>query len=105
MSFKLINLQIFLGGNQHIVHVDEICALRRKYNRWIYKPQIWLLGGIDVLTKKAFLVIVPDRTIQTLFNIIFYKILPGTQINTDCFSSYRTLSRVSGCDGNNFYSH
>ena len=105
MSFKLINSQIFLGGNQHTVHVDEICALRRKYNRGIYKPQSWLLGGIDFLTKKAFLVIVPDRTRQTLFNIIFDKVLPGTQINTDCLSSYRTLSTVSDADGNNFYNY
>ena len=47
----------------------------------------------------------PDRTIQTLFNIIFDKALPITQINTDCFSSYRTLSRVLDFDGNNFYNH
>ena len=47
----------------------------------------------------------PDRNIETLFNIIFDKVLPGTQINTDCFSSYRTLSTVSYSDGNNFYNH
>ena len=105
MSFKLINSQILLGGNQHIVHVDEIYVLRRKYNRGRYKPQIWSLDRIYVLTKKAFLVIVPDKTRQTLFNIIFDKVLSGTQINTYCFNPYRTLSMVSDSDRNNFCKH
>ena len=105
MSFRLLNLYIFLGGNQRVVHINEICALRIKYNRGIFKPQIWLLGGIDIITKKAFLVIVPDRTRQTLFNIVFDKVLPGIKINTDCFRSYRTISTLMDSDGNNFYSH
>ena len=79
MSFSLLNSKLFLCVNQQIVHIDEICAIRRKYNIGKSKPQIWLLDGIDIITKKAFLVVVPNRTRQTLFDIIIDKVLPETK--------------------------
>ena len=49
--------------------------------------------------------IVSDRTKQTLFNIIFDKVLPETQINTDCFSSYKILFTLLDSDEKNFYNY
>ena len=44
-------------------------------------------------TKKKFLVIVPNKTRQTVFDTI-EKVLLETQTKTDCFSSYRKLSTI-----------
>ena len=61
ISASLINTNTRLGGVNRIVQIDECLALKRKYNRGKLKPEMSLFGGIDILTQKAFLVIVLDR--------------------------------------------
>ena len=74
-----------MGGVDRIVQIDECLALKRKYNRGRFKPEIWLFEGIDILTQKAFLVIVSDRKRETLFPILSDKIMQNLIIHTDCF--------------------
>ena len=46
ISASLINTNKTLGGVDRIVQIDECLALKRKYNRGRFKPEIWLFGGI-----------------------------------------------------------
>ena len=105
ISTSLINTNTTLGGVDRIVQTDECLALKRKYNRGRFKPEIWLFGGIDILTQKAFLVIVSNRKRETLFPIIFDKIMQNPIIHTDCFSVYHTLSNVVEENNQAMYSY
>ena len=105
ISASLINTNTTLGGVDRIVQIDECLALKRKYNCSRFKPEIWLFGGIDILTQKAFLIIVPDRKWETFFPIIFDKIMQTSIIHTDCFSVYPTLSNVVDQNNQTMYSH
>ena len=94
ISASLINTNKILSGLDHIVQIDECLALKRKYNRGRFKSEIWLFGGIDILTHKAFLIILPDIKWETLFPIIFDKIMQNSIIHTDFFSVYHTFSNI-----------
>jgi len=43
-------------------------------------------------TKDIFIVVVPDRSSETLLSVIQDKILEGTTIISDCWKSYNCLS-------------
>ena len=73
ISAPLINTNTTLGGVDRIVQIDECLALKRKHNCGRFKPEIWLFGEIDILTQKAFLVIVHDRKRETLFSSLLKR--------------------------------
>ena len=91
-----------------MVKIDESCFGKQKYNRGrILREQQWVFGGIDIQTKKCFMVEVDQRNTQTLLPIIQQYILPGkhssfqiiswihrtlgTTIHSDEWRAYRTL--------------
>ncbi|CAF1579046.1 unnamed protein product, partial [Didymodactylos carnosus] len=66
-----------IGGVGHTVEIDESCFGKRKYQRGrLLSSQQWVFGGIDVDTRKCFLVPVARRDAQTLLPIIHQFILP-----------------------------
>lgn len=87
-----INNSQQLGGTGVIVELEEAKFGKRKYNRGRKIVGNWVLGGIQRGSKKCFLKPIADRTRETFFRVIKEKILPGTTIISDCFSSYDTLS-------------
>lgn len=83
---------ILLLGTGHIVEIDESCFGKRKYNRGrVLNSQQWVFGGIDVITKKCFLVPVDKRDTRTLLPIIRKYILPGSIIHSDQWRAYQAL--------------
>ena len=38
------------------VEIDEICIVKRKYNRGRIQNQVWLFGGIERRSKNKFIV-------------------------------------------------
>jgi hypothetical protein len=64
---------IVIGGlnddmTSKVVEIDESKFFHRKYHRGQWRH--WVFGGIERNTRKCFLVEVPDRTAETLSNLI-----------------------------------
>lgn len=78
-----------IGGEGHIVEIDESAFGKRKYNRGRFRRTRWVVGGIDRETKKCFLTVVPSRDVNTLTSVIVENVLPGTRIMTDCRKNCR----------------
>ena len=74
-----------IGGFGTIVEIDESKFIKRKYHRGKAKVcKEWVLGGVCRETGKCFMVIVPNRTRQTLQKHIKRYVKEGTVIITDC---------------------
>jgi hypothetical protein len=80
-----------LGGPGKIVEIDESYFGRRKYNRGTLPNTTWVFGGVERQSWRTFVVPVPDRSADTLTNIIHTWIEPGTIIS-DCWAGYVRLS-------------
>lgn len=77
-----------IGGEGHIVEIDESAFGKRKYNRGRLLKTRWVVGGIDRTTKKCFMVRVEKRDKETLHALIQKWVLPGSVIYTDQWKSY-----------------
>lgn len=93
-SLKLQDENEMLGGEGHVVQIDESLFVRRKYNVGRVPRQQWVFGGIDTTTKAVFLVCVEQRNADTLLPIIQERILPGTTIVSDLWAAYNTISHL-----------
>ena len=82
-SYIIDNLEP-IGGPGTIVQINESILRRRKYRRGRTKPQIWIVGAIEMLpegrTGRIIITRVPNRTSTTLIPIIQHFIKPGTTI-------------------------
>lgn len=84
---------LLIGGEGHIVQIDESCISKRKYNRGHRMAnQMWLFGGIDTTTKKCFFFDVARRNRATLLPLICDNIALGTEIWSDGWAAYRNLA-------------
>ena len=84
-----------IGGEGHVVEIDECKIGRRKYKRGRVIDGHWILGMID--REKGFrLEICPDnkRDRATLEALIEKHVAPGTTIMTDCWKGYNGLSQL-----------
>lgn len=80
-----------IGGQNIVVEIDEAKIGKRKYNKGRLIDGYWIFGGYERETGKVFIVQVPDRTANTLLEIIRQWISPGTTIISDKWRSYRDL--------------
>ncbi len=85
------DLETMIGGEGCTVQIDESLFSKRKYNRGQVYPEQWVFGGINSENNDCFMVIVPNRTKETLQSIIRQKIRRGTTIISDCWASYNGL--------------
>ena len=84
-----------IGGPSTIVEVDESKFGKRKYHRGKHVEGNWVFGGVERNNKqKLFMVVVEDRSHETLLPIIQSKIFPGTIKFSDCWKSYNRLSEM-----------
>lgn len=80
-----------IGGDGHVVEIDESKFGKRKYHRGKRVDGVWVFGGIDRETKECFFECVSDRSASTLVDIIKKNIVPGTLIISDCWKAYSCL--------------
>jgi transposase-like protein len=90
-SIALLNEgNIKIGGDEKIVEIDESKFGKRKYNKGKRVEGQWVFGGIERDSNKMFMVSVPNRTKETLFEILEKYVEKGTTIYSDCWSAYQT---------------
>ena len=84
-----------IGGQGHIIEVDESKFGKRKYNRGRRVVGKWVLGGYCRTTGECFLVECPEnrRNHHTLIRLIKQNVATGTTILTDKWKGYNALSR------------
>ncbi len=83
-----------VGGVGHVVQIDESVVSKAKYNRGRRVPERWIFGGYDTTMKLGFLHEVEDRSANTLLPLIKRYILPGTEIHSDMWPSYRRVRHI-----------
>lgn len=85
--------QEMIGGEDKVVEIDESLLAKRKYHRGRVIEQVWMFGGVerDSNSEKFFIEIVPDRTKDTLVNVIKRRVREGTTIMSDMWRAYNTL--------------
>ena len=83
-----------IGGLGKTVEVDETVMIKRKNHQGRLLPEIWVVGGICRETEECFATVVPDRTAQTLEDVIKENIARGTTIHSDMWAGYNNLNRL-----------
>ena len=74
-----------------VVEIDESKFGKRKYNRGRVVDGHWVFGGIERGSKSAFMVVVPDRTKNTLMPIIQKYIRTSLTIMSDEWRAYADI--------------
>lgn len=82
-----------IGGEGKIVEIDESKFGKRKHHRGHKIEGQWVFGGFERDSGKVFMVPVEKRDRSTLLPLIQTWILPGTEIHSDCWKAYDTLSK------------
>ena len=84
-----------IGGQGHIVEIDESKFGKRKYNRGRRVVGKWILGGWCRTTGECFLVECTNnkRDHHTLLRLIKQHVNPGKIILTDKWRGYNALGR------------
>lgn len=95
-SFKIIQLNIQLGGPGRKVQIDECCLNRAKYHRGsaLKKKQNWIIGIYDPDAKQGYVQLIANRSANSIIPIIQQVVLPGTEIWTDEWKSYKALRKL-----------
>jgi len=83
-----------IGGPGVIVEIDESLFSKRKYHRGrrLAGESVWVFGGVERGSRRAFLVPVGSRSRESLLQVIQKWILPGTTVISDCWRAYDCLS-------------
>jgi len=101
VSLALDDVDTQIGGEGIIVEIDETKFGKRKYNRGHRVEGFWVFGGVErTQERKFFAVRVPDRSRQTLEDLITRYIKPGSIIHSDCWKAYNELNRIEIQDEN-----
>jgi transposase-like protein len=85
-----------IGGFGKVVEIDESVVSRRKYHRGRLVKEKWVFGGVERCagtSKPFFIELVPNRTANTLLEVIQRRIAPGTTIMSDGWRAYRNIPR------------
>jgi hypothetical protein len=74
-----------------IVEIDK-AKIGKKYNRGHFIEGQWVLGDIERVSGKFFIIPVPDWSAEVLLEIICKWVLPTTTIILDCWRVYNKLN-------------
>lgn len=90
------NYNIYLGGENVIVEIDETHLFTRKYNRGnvLASQQIWLFGVFERISKRCIIRVVERRDATTLVNIVNQLLYPGTIIMADSWRGYSKIKEI-----------
>ena len=79
------------------MEIDESKFGKRKYHRGHRVEGVWVVGGVEkTLERRIFLVVVQDRTQETLLQIIKENVAEGSIIHTDYWAGYLGIDRLFG---------
>ncbi|CDH61197.1 hypothetical protein RO3G_17462 [Lichtheimia corymbifera JMRC:FSU:9682] len=82
-------------GERIIVEIDESKFGKRKDNRGHTVDGVWVVGGVEgTPQRKAFMMVVRERSANTLQEIVKQFVLKDSHINTDCWSGYNRLDEI-----------
>jgi hypothetical protein len=73
------------------VYIDR-AKIGKKYNRGHFIEGQWVLGDIERISGKFFIIPFPDWSAEALLEIICKWILPTTTIILDCWRVYNKLN-------------
>ena len=91
---SLDEMDFKIGGPNVVVEIDESKFGKRKHNRGHRVDGVWILGGVErTEERRVFLVAVPDRTEETLLDVISTYVLPGSIVHTDLWRGYFNLEQ------------
>jgi hypothetical protein len=91
---SLNEVDFCVGGPDVVVEIDESKFGKRKYHRGHRVDGVWVLGGVErTPERRVFLVVVPDRSLQTLEDVISRHVYPGSIVHSDLWRGYSQLSR------------
>ncbi|CAM4989420.1 unnamed protein product [Rotaria socialis] len=79
-AINYVNNPQQIGGPGHIVEIDESCFGKRKYQSGRLLKSQWVFDGIDINTKKCFMVPVQQCDAVTLLPILTTYVLPGNLV-------------------------
>ena len=87
------------AGHYHLFFLSNwrITALvaGRKYRQGHRVPERWVFGGIDPESKIGFLVLVDDRSSNTLLPLIQRSIAPGSIVYSDQWTAYNGIRHLN----------
>jgi transposase-like protein len=83
-----------IGGYNIVVEIDESKFTKRKHNRGRLPSEGWVFGATERETGRCFFEFVPNRTEETLLEIISRRIRPGSIINSDLWAAYRKIPSI-----------
>ena len=93
-----------IGGPGVEVQIDESAFGKRKYNRGHPVSTKWVVGGVGIVPDSkgrkrggdVFFVVVPNRNMQTLNEVIAHHVRPGTHVVTDCWTTRTCRLCIAG---------
>jgi hypothetical protein len=84
-----------IGGPSIEVEIDESKISKRKYNRGHHIEGAWIFGGVErTPERRIFVEIVPNRSAETLKEIIQRQVAQGSIILSDCWKGYQDLNSL-----------
>lgn len=95
-AWRLLQTNHVIGGEGLHVEIDETLISRRKNNAGRMLAPQWIFGGVCRETKEVFMYAVPNRTKETLQQVIQESIMPGSVIISDMWPSYRGIENIAG---------
>lgn len=79
------------------MEIDESKFGKRKNNRGHRVDGVWVIGGVEKTPqRKCFTMVVPNRNMRTINEIIERFVLPGSIVRTDCWRAYSRVSTLHG---------
>ena len=88
-----------IGGEGIVVEIDESKFYHSHSTSESNTENGWVFGGVErTMERKVFIVRVPDRTANTLLEILYQNVRPGSRIISDCWSSYANITRDLGME-------
>ena len=84
-----------IGGDGIIVEIDEYKFVNRKCGKEDQSTSGWVFGGLErQQPDKCFMIVVPDRTANTLVSLIEKHVEKGSVIISDCWKAYDRLGEI-----------
>ncbi|KAI5152078.1 hypothetical protein ENBRE01_2553 [Enteropsectra breve] len=80
-----------IGGDEHIVQIDETVIAKRKCYFERKVPHQWLFGAIDGINGHYILRCIDERSKATLKNIIIDCITENSVVRSDMWSAYMSI--------------